>query len=89
MPAFIITIAAFFGISTLRLIVYSALGVSIVVGALTIRQHYINIGYQKAIHAIAVKDASAIKDADDAERAVKDCYARGGTWDQGAMSCGR
>lgn len=89
MPAFILTIAAFFGISPLRIIVYFTLIVGIIVGALTIRQHYINIGWHKAMHAIAVKDTAAIKDADDAEKAVKACYARGGSWNQGAMSCDR
>lgn len=89
MPAFIVTIAAFFGISPLRIIAYAAIIAAAIIGALTIRQHYINVGWQKAMHAIAAKDKAAIKDADDAERAVKDCYARGGTWDQGGMSCVR
>ena len=48
MPALILTIAGCFGISPLRLIIY-AVAVVAVVTALVVRQHYVSLGYAKAI----------------------------------------
>ena len=51
------------------------------------RQHYIDVGYQKAIHAIAAQDAAAVKEAKHAESTVADCFAGGGTWDIANILC--
>lgn len=63
--------------------------VTLAVGWFVFSTHYYNAGWRAAMHSIAVKDKAALKDADDAENEVTSCYARGGSWNQGAMSCDR
>jgi hypothetical protein len=45
-----------------------------------IKIHYENVGYQKAIHAIAAQDGAAKKEADRAKDTVEKCFADGGDW---------
>lgn len=55
------------------------------------RQHYINIGYQKALHAIALQDQKAVEESNVAKGDVSQCFARGvpWTWDIDAADCVR
>lgn len=45
-----------------------------------IKVHYENIGYQKAIHAIAAQDQKAVEASNAAKKTVADCFASGGSW---------
>jgi hypothetical protein len=86
MMAIVLTIANFFGISPLRLIVYAGLTVAIVGGAITIRQHYINLGYRNAIAAVKKQDASAKAVADKVQQKADACAANS-YWDVLTQSC--
>ena len=62
MPAFILTVAGWLGINPFRLIVYAAIALSVSIGAIILRQHYINKGYASAIAAVKKQNDRA-KDA--------------------------
>jgi len=66
---------------------YLVLAVAIGGGFLWVRQHYIDLGYQKALHAIAAQDQAAVKEAKHASGTVADCFASGGTWDIANVVC--
>lgn len=51
------------------------------------RQHYINLGWQRAINAIAAQNQEAINAAENARARVRECHARGLRWDQVAGQC--
>ena len=86
MPAFIIAIAGCFGISPLRVIVYGALIMSVVIGAATIRHHYIQLGWNKAITAVKKQDDRAKAAADAVDKQASECAANS-YWDVIAQSC--
>lgn len=48
---------------------------------LWVKVHYENIGYQKALDAIAAQDKKAKGRADEAHQSVQKCFDSGGTWD--------
>lgn len=87
MPAFLLVLAGWFGISPLRLIIYGAAAISVVVGAVSIRQHYINRGWDSAIHAIEKQNSVAADAARRAQRSVDQCYDEGGTWSTITGTC--
>lgn len=87
MPAIIITIASFFGISAVRLIVYAVAVVAIIAGGLTIRQHYINKGYASAIAAVKKQDNIAIDAATKVEKKAAVCTEVNGYWDVITQGC--
>ena len=76
MPALILTIAGCFGISPLRLIIYAVAVVAVVTGALVVRQHYVNLGYAKAIAAVKKQDDRAVAAADKVQQRADDCAAK-------------
>lgn len=86
MPGFILTVAGWFGISAIRLIIYGAIAAAIVVGALTIRQHYVNLGYAKAITAVKKQDDRAVAAADRVQQKANDCAANS-WWDVVSQGC--
>lgn len=86
MPGFIIAIASALGISPLRLIAYGAIALTVVVGAASIRRHYINLGWEKAITAVKKQDARSKAAADEVERRANDCSANS-FWDVVTRSC--
>jgi len=45
------------------------------------RQHYINIGYKKALAAIEAQDIRAKGKSDETHKTVSDCFDAGGAWD--------
>lgn len=87
MPAFILTVAGWFGINPLRLIIYTVAGVAIFAGALTIRQHYVNVGWAKAITAVKKQDDHAIAAADRVEQKATACTDTNGFWDVITQGC--
>lgn len=86
MPAFIGAAAAFLGINPLRLIAYAAVVVAITVGAITIRQHYVNLGYSKAIAAVKKQDDRAVAAADRVQQKADECVANS-WWDVVSQGC--
>jgi hypothetical protein len=88
MPAIILTIAGWFGINPFRLIIYAALAVSVTVGALAVRQHYINKGYASAIAAVKKQDDRAVSAAEKVEKKAAACQdGVNGYWDVITQSC--
>lgn len=48
---------------------------------------YYDKGWNDAIHAVAAKNAKAVKDADNARKEVETCFDTGGNWDVESGSC--
>jgi hypothetical protein len=87
MPGLLI-IANLFGISVFRLLVYAGIAVAIIVGALAIRQHYINKGYASAIASVKKQDAKAVAVAVKVEKKAAACQdGINGYWDVITQSC--
>jgi hypothetical protein len=86
MPA-LLFIANLFGVSVARLLVYSGIVVALAVGALAIRQHYINKGYHSAIEAVKKQDAKAVAAANKVEEKTAVCTETSGYWDVISQSC--
>ena len=87
MPALILTIAGWFGISPLRLIIYAVCFVAVIIAGLTIRQHYVNLGYAKAIAAVKKQDDRAVAAAEKVEQKASVCTEKSGWWDVVTQSC--
>jgi hypothetical protein len=86
MPA-LLFVANLFGISVFRLVVYAVITVSVLVGALTIRQHYINKGYASAIAAVKKQDDKAVAAAVKVEKKAAVCTETNGWWDVVEQKC--
>jgi len=56
-------------------------------GYLYVRTHYENIGYQKALHAVAAQDQAAVKEAKHASDNVAKCFSDGGSWNVSEGAC--
>lgn len=82
----IIWIAGFFGISVLRLALYAACVAAIIAAGLTIRQHYVNLGYKKAIEAVKKQDDRAAAAADRVQQKADECTGAS-WWDVISQSC--
>lgn len=87
MPAIILTIAGWFGINPFRLIMYAAIGISVGVGALAVRQHYINKGYASALAKVKKQDDKAAAAAVQVEKKTETCNDTNGYWDVITQSC--
>lgn len=87
MLAFILTVAGWFGINPFRLIVYAAIAVSVSVGAIAVRQHYINKGYASAIAAVKKQDSRAKAAAEQVETKAAVCSETNGYWDVISQGC--
>jgi len=83
----VLFIANLFGISVVRLAIYAAVAVSVIVGALTIRQHYINKGYKSAIEAVKKQDQRAVDAAEKVEKKATVCTEQNGYWDVITQGC--
>jgi hypothetical protein len=86
MPTLILTVAGWFGISPLRLIMYAALAIGVVVGAAAIRQHYINVGWAKHQARVEKQDNRAIKASREVQRKADEC-AGDSWWDVVTQRC--
>lgn len=87
MPAVIMFIANLFGISVFRLIMYAAIFVAVVAGALTIRQHYVNVGWAKHKAAVERQDNIAIDASKKVEERTNKCSDANGFWDVLTQGC--
>lgn len=85
-PGFVVTVAGWFGISPFRLIAYAAIAIAIITGAVTIRQHYINLGYHNALDAVKKQDDKAKTAADKVERKANEC-SDSSYWDIITQGC--
>lgn len=86
MPA-LVFVANLFGVSVFRLLIYVGLVIAIIAGALTIRQHYINKGYQAALAAVKKQDNIAIDAARKVEKKAAVCTETSGWWDVVEQKC--
>jgi hypothetical protein len=74
----ILWVASFFGISVFRLAIYAGCIVAVIGAGIAIRQHYVNLGYAKAIAAVKKQDQSAVEAADKVQRRADECI--GESW---------
>lgn len=86
MPA-ILWIANLFGISIIRLAIYAACVAAVIGTGITIRQHYVNLGYSKAIAAVKKQDDRAVEAATKVEQKAAVCTDTNGFWDVLTQSC--
>lgn len=86
MPALILTIAGWFGINPFRLIMYVGIGIAVISAGVTIRQHYVNLGYSKAIAAVKKQDNRAIEAARQVEKKASECTDNS-YWDVLSQNC--
>lgn len=82
----IILIAQFFGISPLRLIIYTAVTIAVIIAGFTIRQHFVNEGYSHAIAAVKKQDDRAVAAADKVQQRADECSGNS-WWDVISQSC--
>lgn len=87
MPAIILTIAGWFGINPIRLIIYGALAVSVAVGAIAVRQHYINKGWYAHKAAVDKQDGNAVATSAKVEKKTAACSDTNGYWDVLTQGC--
>lgn len=82
----LIWIAGVFGISVFRLAIYAACVIAVIAAGITIRQHYVNLGYAKAIAAVKKQDDRAAEAADKVQQRADQCS--GDSWfDVISQSC--
>ncbi len=88
MPMLAITaIANFFGISVFRLAIYAGAVVAIVAAGLTIRHHYVSLGYHKALADVKKQDDRAVEAATKVEKKTAVCTDQNGYWDVLSQRC--
>lgn len=57
-------------------------------GFIALKLHYENVGFQRAVHDVAVQNEEAIRAVDAARLRVRSCDATDGMrWDQVARDC--
>lgn len=85
----IITLAARLGISALlvRVILYLLLATTLGAGVLAVRQHYVNLGWHKAISAVKKQDDRAVEAADRVQERAAKCDETNGYWDVITQNC--
>ncbi len=83
----ILAICSFLGINPLRLLIYAALFVAVVTGALWVRHHYVALGYHKAIAAVKRQDDRAVAAANRVEQMTAKCDETSGYWDVVSQNC--
>jgi hypothetical protein len=86
MGAIIGAVTGFLGISSLRLYIYIAVTVAVIIAGFTIRQHFINVGWNKAMTRVEKQnDKAAAAAAKVKERA--DSCSENSWWDVVSASC--
>lgn len=86
MSAFVTALAAFLGVSPLRLAAYAAVFVTVAIVTLSIRQHYINKGYASAISDVKKQDDRSAAVAERVQKRADGCSADS-WWDVISQSC--
>lgn len=82
----IIWIASALGISVFRLAIYAACVAAVIAAGITIRQHYVNLGYAKAIAAVKKQDNRAVEAAEQVQKKADECTGAS-WWDVISQSC--
>lgn len=80
-------IVAFLRPYLFQLILYGTVAAAVGGGFLFVKSHYENVGWNKAIAAVAAKDERAISRVKEATKTVDDCYAAGKQWDATVGVC--
>lgn len=83
----ILAIANMFGISVFRLVAYAAIFVAVVTGALVIRQHYVDVGWNKHKIAIEKQDQRAVDANKKVQEQTDKCSETNGFWDVVTQGC--
>ncbi len=87
MPAIFLTIANALGISVFRLIAYAGCIIAVIVALGVIRQHYVNLGWQKHKAAVEAQDNRAVEASKQVEAKTNACSDASGFWDVITQSC--
>jgi hypothetical protein len=87
MGAIIGAITGFLGISSLRLYIYLAVTVAIIIAGFTVRQHYINKGWYAHAAKIEKQDNIAVDAARKVEQKTSACSDANGYWDVITQNC--
>lgn len=80
-------VAGLLGISPARVIGYFVVIVAVFVAAMTIRQHYINAGWDKAMARVQKQDDAAAAAARKVEKRAAVCSETNGYWDVVTQGC--
>jgi len=64
-----------------QLVLVVSLLIAAALGFLWLKVHYEDIGYNKAMSAIAAQDKKAVERSNNARQTVRECFDSGGTWD--------
>lgn len=83
----IAVIAGLLGITPARVVGYAVAIVAVVIAAVTIRQHYINAGWEKAMARVQKQDDAAVAAARKVEKRVTVCSETNGYWDVVTQGC--
>lgn len=87
--AFLISLLVGRGLSSLaaKAIVYAVLATLVAGTLLGIRQHYVNLGWHKAIAAVKKQDDKAVAAADRVQEKAAKCDETNGYWDVITQNC--
>lgn len=66
--------------------IYAGVAVAVIAAGVTIRQHYINLGWSKAITAVKKQDERAKAAAEQVDRKANEC-SENSYWDVISASC--
>lgn len=80
-------IATFLAPYLLRIALFASIMAALGGGFLYVKVHYENIGYSKALTAVAAKDQGALDRVRKSEKGIDDCNSFGGTWDTRSGMC--
>jgi len=72
-----------------QLAIAGAIAAAAGIGFVTLKAHYTNEGYQRAIDGIAADNREAVDAADKARDRVRKCSLSGGVWDASRCVCDR
>lgn len=81
------SIAGYLGITVLRLGIYAACAALVLGAGITIRQHYINKGWNNALVAVKKQDDRAVAAANKVEQKTIVCSEQNGYWDVITQNC--
>lgn len=87
MPAIILAIANMFGISVFRLIMYAGIAIAVISALVAVRQHYVNVGWEKHRAAVERQDNIAISASREVQRRTDACSEQNGFWDVITQGC--
>jgi hypothetical protein len=78
---------AFLAFIPLRYWLYGAAALAIIVGAIGLRAHFVNQGWDRALEAVKTQDATAKAAASTAQSKVDRCYEAGNAWSTISGTC--